>query len=258
MNLDHITLSALTHYADKLPGATLPHLGLLAYIGLHLSSRSSRRFFNNLTTIFEHSPARRRTGMQRLLRMSQLDEDVKQDAVREAVRLRRWITLPQQKEWLRKVFMALRNARLLREYCQLLDLGETDGQNNAESILTGEAFRAGGLVSHFIGTNGTCPVTCPPNIIASQPHTPTYDADNAELRLGSTVMRRYNKWNLHEELLQAFQEAHWAHRISIPPTLVTHDLKDIIRQLNKPQKDKQMLIRFRQDRRQITWEWRPS
>jgi hypothetical protein len=88
---------------------------------------------------------------------------------------------------------------------------------------------------------------------------PIYDPVARELRVGDVVIRRYGKLNFHEKILQAFQDAGWEKgRIRIPGFYHSNPdrLRETIDQLNTPQKDRPMLIRFRLHGKDIVWEWR--
>jgi hypothetical protein len=252
MGLDSITLPALTHYADKLPTEVSPHLGPLAHIGLFLTGGSRRRFFRGLTAIFGYVPADHRRGMERILETRQLDYAMRVDAVRDANRLRRAVP-PAEREAISKFFRALRGARALREHYRLLDPHEPEGEETVASILDGTAFRSGGLVSRLLGQR-----VQPAEVGDRSRQLPTYDPTARELRVGAVVMRRYGKPNYHERILKAFQKAEWKRRVPVPRFFHSDPdrLRETIDQLNTPQKDRRMLIRFRLHEKYIVWEWR--
>lgn len=257
MLLDSITLPALTHYADKLPATALPHLGSLAHIGLFLSRTCRRRFLRGLTEIFAHLPADRQRGMQRLLQISELDYEMRCDAVRDASRLRQQVA-PEERESICKFFRALWGARALREYYSLLDPYEAEGEDNVESILDGSAFRSGGLVSRLLGNNVLSLEQPAPRATNQKTQRPTYDSKARELRVGDTVIRRYGKFNYHEQILKAFQKAKWNKRIKTPPSFSNYPdrLRETIDQLNTAQKNRPMLVRFRLHEGYVVWDWR--
>jgi len=256
MRLDTITLPALTHYADKLPADALPHLGSLAHLGLFLSRSDRRRLFRGLLAIFAPLPEGHKSGMKQLLEIAELDDEMKRDAVRNANRLRQKVAL-MERESICKFFRALREARTLRKYYELLDPYEVEGEETVDSILDGRAFRTGGLVSRLLGKS--VPAAQPPSEVGNQSkQLPTYDPIARELRVGDVVMRGYNKVNFHEEILNAFQEVNWTKRIRIP-SFFSDDpdrLRETIDQLNTPPKNRPMLIHFRLHGKDIVWEWR--
>jgi hypothetical protein len=191
-----------------------------------------------------------------VLGADELDYDLRCDAVRDANRLR------QRLSWLEReaactFFRALWRARSLREYYLLLDQYESDGEEAVQSILNGSAFISGGLVARLIGQTGPRPET-PAELPHPTDSFPSYDPVTRELRLGHILMRRYTKQNFHERILQAFQRNTWEARIRIPRFFTSNPerLREAIDQLNTPQKDKPMLIRFRLDGKYILWERR--
>lgn len=255
MGRDRIALSALIHYAEKLPADALPYLGRLASIVLVLPAKARRQFLRGLTAIFGHLPADHECGIRRI-REVPLEEETKSNAIQDANHLRMKVGLA-EKEYLWKFFSALSKARTLQEYYGLLDTFEAEGQEAMDSILEGGAFRSGGLVSELLGEN--VPVGERQAVVSEQrkPH-PTYDRRERELRVGDVVLRRYGKFNYHEPILKAFQKAKWQRRVPIPSEFDGWDerLQDAIEQLNTPQKGKPMLIRFRLHEKYILWEWR--
>jgi hypothetical protein len=234
----------------------LPHLGSLAHICLFLSGTCRRRFFGGLKAIFALLPEDHKRGMQRLLEISELDNEMKCDAVRDANRLRQKVP-PVEWEYIRKFFRALWKAKHFREYYLLLDPYEADGEDKVESIMNGKAFRSGGLVSGLLGEK-VVPPAQDPAVKVNDQKLPTYDKDARELRVGNSVMRRYGKANFHEQILEEFQKAKWTKRIKIPPFFSDyHDrLRETIDQLNTPQKKRPMIVRFRLHEAYIFWEWR--
>jgi hypothetical protein len=257
MDLDGITMPALTHFADRLPAEALSPLGSLAHIGLFLSGKSRRRFLRGLAAIFGYAPAEHKRGMRVLLEVPELDDGMCLDAVRDANRLRRKVALV-ERESVGKFFRALWGARALREYYRLLDPFEGEGEDTVDSILDGRAFRSGGLVSRLIGEDARPPER-PAGGGDHNKQLPTYDPIARELRVGDVVMRRYGKFNYHEIILKAFRRAGWEKgRILIPRFFRSNPdrLGDTLDQLNTPQKGRRMLIRFRLHEKYIVWEWR--
>lgn len=162
-----------------------------------------------------------------------------------------------EREYVAKFFRALRRARDLRKYYDLLDLFESDGEDTVASIFDGTAFRSGGLFARLLGENVPHSQPTAEKVIDRKTQLPTYDKSARELRMGDVVMRRYGKRNFHEEIIEAFQEAGWKAQILIPAFFSDPDrLRETIDQLNTPQKDRPMLIRFRLHGEHVTWEWR--
>jgi hypothetical protein len=272
MNLDKIALPALTHFADKVPADALPHLGSLAHIGLFLSGKPRRLFFKALNAIFGLQPEDHKKGMEILLELP-LDYSVKCDAVRYANRLRKKMGGYIEREYIRKFFRALQRVRILREQFHLLDTYEGEGEDTEESIHEGKAFRPGGLVSRLLGENVRQAQEPAVKVKGQKKQLPTYDKDARELRVGDVVMRKYCKVNYHERILEAFQKTKWRKKdIPVPESFQSYPdrLRATIDQLNTPQKNKHMLIRFGLHERMppnglnpgskaekyIFWEWR--
>jgi hypothetical protein len=264
MNPDTLRLNALVQHAKQLPDAALPHLGDLAHLGLWLSGISRRRFFRGVASIFGCGAADHRKGMLMLLRIPELDHDLACHAVQEANRLRRAVSL-MERENVQKFFRALRKATLLRDYFLLiLDVFESEGEDVLWSIFDGTAFREGGLAFRLAENLGSCLPGSRSEIRADSNQggvqerpLPTYDRAARELRVGLSLLRRYCRFNYHEDILMAFQAVGWCCRIPIPQQFSEYPerLQETIDQLNTPQKGKPMLLRFRLHGGSVVWEW---
>jgi hypothetical protein len=151
-------------------------------------------------------------------------------------------------------FRALRDAQLLRDYYDRLDPFSVEGEETVESIFAGTAFRPGGLVESLLAGS---PARCASEVGPDGRQPPSYDPDVRELRVGGLVMRRYDaRDNHHELILKAFQQVGWdRRRVKIPRQLEEPKrLGDTLRQLNKPQKKRPMLIHFGRQGEYIFWE----
>lgn len=240
MDIDTLRLNALVRLAGKIPDDTLHPLGSLAHLSLWLSPRSRRRLHSGLAGVFGFGTTNLKRGIRRLLRITELDHDMRTDAAREAVRLRRAVPLL-KRETVRKFFAALREASVLRDHYQFL-LDPVEDEEALDTIFAGTAFRSGGLVSGLIQGRATAPSTPapPPRLVVDPENYLRWDADLGRLWCGDRLIKEYREEAENQKtILAAFEEEGWPHRIDDPLPGVRDDrrakrrLRDTITGLNQ-------------------------